>query len=195
MANSKPATAFLIHSCCWSLLIRHFANDEVDLDRLFEVCRNRSASRTAEGVHDFDSLWSSLQHPLVRPIIRGIGDATKQLSKIQRLNIGASNSTFLGPDCFGRLPIEIRLEIAAYLSTADFLGLRLVSRAMVPVFSLQSFWRTRFRVNGDRGFLNCLTDDRGKQKNWRSIYIVQQELNKHISTSGLCVDSGEIIVG
>mgnify|MGYP002717983455 FL=1 len=170
MANSKPATAFLIHSCCWSLLIRHFANDEVDLDRLFEVCRNRSASRTAEGVHDFDSLWSSLQHPLIRPIIRGIGDDTKQLSKIQRLNIGASNSTFLGPDCFGRLPIEIRLEIAAYLSTADFLGLRLVSRAMVPVFSLQSFWRTRFRVNGDRGFLNCLTDDRGKQKNWRSIY-------------------------
>lgn len=172
MANNKPATAFLIHSCCWSLLIRHFANGEVDLDRLFEVCRSRPASRTTNGLSssDFSSIWSSLQHPLQRPIIRGIGDATKQLSKIQRLNIGASNNTFIGADCFGLLPMEIRLEIAAYLSTADFLGLRLVSRAMVPVFSLQSFWRTRFRVNGDRGFLDCLADGPRKHKNWRSIY-------------------------
>jgi hypothetical protein len=47
MANSKPAKAFLVHLCCWSLLIKHFANEQVDLDRLFEVCRNRPSTRRA----------------------------------------------------------------------------------------------------------------------------------------------------
>lgn len=41
MAQSKPAKAFLIHECCWSLLIDHFTNEEeVNVDGLFEVCSN-----------------------------------------------------------------------------------------------------------------------------------------------------------
>lgn len=68
--------------------------------------------------------------------------------------------------------MEIRLEIAGYLSTVDFLSLRFASRAMALLFELQSFWKTRFRVNGDRGFLACLVDtpQRCKRKNWRSMY-------------------------
>ncbi|KAJ5970285.1 uncharacterized protein N7479_000203 [Penicillium vulpinum] len=77
-------------------------------------------------------------------------------------------------DCFGLLAMEIRLEIAGYLPTADFLKLRHVSRAMATLFELQSFWKTRFRVNGDRGFLACLVEAaqsrKSKNKNWRSIY-------------------------
>ncbi|CAG7948943.1 unnamed protein product [Penicillium nalgiovense] len=43
---------------------------------------------------------------------------------------------------------------------------------MVVVFGIQSFWRSRFSVNGDRGFLNCLAEDARsyESKNWRLIY-------------------------
>lgn len=174
MVFHQPVKAHLIHSCCWLLLTRHFANDEIDLDRLYEVCRNRPMSRTesylGSSSQQFSDVVRNLQHPLLRPVIRGIGDATKQISKIQRLNLGAGKSILFGADPFGLLPMEVRLEIAAYLPTADFLDLRSVSRMMALVFSLQSFWRTRFRINGDRGFLAFLTDDRSKRKNWRSIY-------------------------
>lgn len=47
MAKSKPAKAFLIHDCCWFLLTKHFGHDEIDLDRLFEVCKNIPASSKA----------------------------------------------------------------------------------------------------------------------------------------------------
>lgn len=180
MVFRKPPKAHLIHSCCWLLLTKHFANDEMDLGRLFEVCRNRPVSR--EDVYidslQFSEVSRNLQNPLLLPVIRGIGDATKQISKIQRLNLSAGKSIILGADPFGLLPMEVRLEIAAHLPTADFLEIRSVSRMMALVFSLQSFWRTRFRINGDRGFLAFLTDDRSKRKNWRSIYHCTANIEK-----------------
>lgn len=72
----------------------------------------------------------------------------------------------------------IRLEIATYLSTANFLDLRLVSGAMAPIFWLQSFWRTRFRVNGDRGFLVNLSDEPRKRNNWRAMYQCTARIEK-----------------
>jgi hypothetical protein len=199
LANNDPPKAFLIHSCCWSLLVRHFANDEVNLDRLFEVCRRRPVSRTSDYIREHSVLtWKSLPHPLLRPVIRGIGDATKKFSKIQRWNKIPSSNTILGADCFGLFPIEIRLEIAAYLSTADFLVLRLASRAMAPVFSLQSFWRTRFRINGDRGYLIRLSDEPHKRNNWRTMsrcttriekpYLRHWELRRRWINNGWLID-------
>lgn len=74
-------------------------------------------------------------------------------------------------DFFGRLPPEIREEIAAYLPTADFYNLRYVSRMISAIFSSQAFWATRFEVNGDRGFLSYLKARRrgGKapRRNWQ----------------------------
>ncbi|CAG8410519.1 unnamed protein product [Penicillium salamii] len=152
LANNKPPKAFLIHSCCWSLLRTHFTDNDIDVDRLFEVCKRRPASRTNNNSGDWILRMSCLQHPLLRPVIRGIGDVTKQLSKIQRSKKNPNNNIIFTNDAFNLFPMEIRLEIAAYLSTTDFLQLRLISRAMASVFSLQSFWKTRFRINGERGF-------------------------------------------
>ncbi|KAJ5488330.1 hypothetical protein N7453_011784 [Penicillium expansum] len=115
-----------------------------------------------------EGLW----YPLQRPVIKGIGDASKELSKTKGFKKGFSNKTTFRTDCFGLLAMEIRLEIAGYLSTVDFLSLRFASRTMAVLFELQSFWKTRFRVNGDRGFLACLADtpQNRKSKSWRSIY-------------------------
>lgn len=153
----------------------------MDLGRLFEVCRNRPTSRETSYIVNsqiFSEVSRNLEHPLLPPRIRGIGDATKQIAKIQRLNLGAGKSIPPGADPFGLLPMEVRLEIAAHLSTADFLKLRSISRMMALVFSLQSFWKTRFHINGDRGFLVSLTDDRSKRKNWRSIYHCTAKIEK-----------------
>ncbi|CAG8403814.1 unnamed protein product [Penicillium salamii] len=172
MAFARPPKAFFVHPDCWVLLTRHFAN-EMNLDRLFEVCRFRPASRTEEymcSMEKFPNLYRNIQHPLHRPTIRGIGNASKQISKIQRLDISKAEHILPGADCFGILPMEVRLEIAAYLPTVDFLNLRTVSRMMATVFSLQSFWKTRFRINGDRGYLAFLTENPFKRKNWQSIY-------------------------
>lgn len=39
MQAKQPPEAFLIHESCWSLLIQQFEGEEIDLDRLFEVCK------------------------------------------------------------------------------------------------------------------------------------------------------------
>jgi hypothetical protein len=43
---------------------------------------------------------------------------------------------------------------------------------MAAVFEIPSFWESRFRVDGDRGFLNCLVKDprNYESKDWRLIY-------------------------
>ncbi|CAG7965696.1 unnamed protein product [Penicillium nalgiovense] len=91
---------------------------------------------------------------------------------MKRKNTDSSNNPTSGTDCFGLLAMEIRLEIAAYLSTVGFFSLRYAPRAMALLFQLQTFWKTRFRVNGDRGFLAYLAEapQNRKRKNWRSIY-------------------------
>ncbi|KAJ5405785.1 hypothetical protein N7465_007069 [Penicillium sp. CMV-2018d] len=168
----QPPEAFLIHESCWSLLIRQFEGEEIDLDRLFEVCKEIPPS----GRSDFFTRYGTWYrfHPSKRPIIKGLRDAAKQFPKVPNTanHSGSKSSFVLHPDCFGNLPIEIRLQIANYLSTADFLSLRQSSRAMVVVFEFQSFWESRFSVNGDRGFLNCLVTDPRKyeSRNWRLIY-------------------------
>jgi hypothetical protein len=40
MVSIKPTCAFVIHQSCWSLLQTHFAVEEINVDRLFEVCRD-----------------------------------------------------------------------------------------------------------------------------------------------------------
>lgn len=121
-------------------------------------------------------------YPLKRPIVKGPREATKQFPKMPNTanRSGPESSLVLHSDCFRILPIETRVQIATYLSTVDFLSLRQSSRAMVVVFGMQSFWKSRFLVNGDRGFLNCLAADprNYESKNWRLIYCCTAKIDR-----------------
>lgn len=112
--------------------------------------------------------------PAKRPIIKGLQDAARQFPKMpkRRKHSGSKSRVVHDSDCFSILPLEIRVQIATYLRTADFLRLRQSSRAMAVVFGIESFWKSRFSQNGDRGFLNCLAENPRKResKNWRLIY-------------------------
>lgn len=79
---------------------------------------------------------------------------------------------------FKWIPLEIRLEIATYLSTVHFLNLRLCSRAMADIFEDQAFWKTRFFIHGDRGYLAFLTEGIQHARDWRLIYRCTHNLSK-----------------
>lgn len=54
MHKKKPPTAFLIHEICWFLLIQQFEGEEIDLERLFELCRDIPPP----GRPDYGSKWT-----------------------------------------------------------------------------------------------------------------------------------------
>lgn len=64
------------------------------------------------------------------------------------------------------------MQIAMYLATADFLVLRHASRSMAKVFDIQSFWKSRFHVVQDRGFLAYLANNPPDDEttDWRLMY-------------------------
>lgn len=108
--------------------------------------------------------------PTISKLMRWKSDPPGQSSTI--ISISAST------DCFGMLPAEIRTEISTYLETADMLHLRLASRVMATVFYSQPFWKSRFRIDRDRGYLAYLVDDakrlkkRYRKTNWMCLYHV-----------------------
>ena len=175
----RPPTAHLIHDRCWELLVKHFDDSsEIRLDRLFEVCRDvpwPNIEQRVAGREDFD--------PRKPPIIRGLRKAAQSRPKPNGACVGGNSSSGRPSmtDCFISLPVEIRMEIAAYLSTVDFLKVRCCSRAMAVIFTRQAFWKTRFLLTGDRGFLNYLLEDDRKNHDWRLIYCCTNNLDEYSS--------------
>lgn len=51
MHQKKTPKAFIIHECCWLLMVQQFEGEKIDLDRLFEVCKDIAPS----GRPDYDS--------------------------------------------------------------------------------------------------------------------------------------------
>lgn len=81
------------------------------------------------------------------------------------------------PGPFDMLPQEILEMIASLLRTSDFLPLRLVCRRMAALFHSQQFWRSRFLLNGERGYLNDFMKEQQRlvghsrqETDWRRVY-------------------------
>lgn len=53
MHIEKPHKAFLVHESCWSLLVQQFEGEDIDLNRLFEVCKEIPPP----GRRDYWSKW------------------------------------------------------------------------------------------------------------------------------------------
>ncbi|KAJ5735100.1 uncharacterized protein N7483_000225 [Penicillium malachiteum] len=85
-----------------------------------------------------------------------LDNAQKAPSRSSSFKANFENSVASDLDPFLLLSPELRLGIAQYLPTVNFLNLRLSSKAMVLIFDRQDFWKTRFCLYGDRGFLDFL---------------------------------------
>lgn len=92
--------------------------------------------------------------------------------KIQRK---LANLPKIPTDPFSSLPVELLEAIAVYLPTSDVLRLRLTTRAMTPIFTSKVFWKSRFSINGERGFLRPVINQEiegndAKEVDWRHLY-------------------------
>ncbi|KAJ5608859.1 hypothetical protein N7528_009426 [Penicillium herquei] len=97
-----------------------------------------------------------------------LDNAQKAPSRSGILEANFANAVDSNLDPFLLLPRELRLGIAQYLPTADFLNLRLSSKAMVSIFDSQVFWKTRFCLFSDLGLLDFL--EGAKCTDWRLLY-------------------------
>ncbi|OAX84059.1 hypothetical protein ACJ72_01563 [Emergomyces africanus] len=188
---------FVFHDACWSILQKVYQDKQIPLARILEVFHSLPVSLTDNvpnrdhnygGLVTLDDrcfLWfdelkrksilspkQQRLHPKANPY--EMVDIDDFLKDIQRSPPGSKSiytATSLSPtgDCFVRLPFEICNEIASYLPTADVLGLRLVSRTFVHIYWSQAFWRTRFSLNSDRGFLFEVWHQHDIE-DWRALY-------------------------
>lgn len=92
-----------------------------------------------------------------------------------RRHCGKVNPQKESQDCFQVLPLEIRFNIAQYISTLDFFSLRLSSKAIVTLFESSQFWRTRFSLDGEQGYFSYLEEE--NFQDWRLLYRYTQSSN------------------
>ncbi|KAE8401831.1 hypothetical protein BDV37DRAFT_285236 [Aspergillus pseudonomiae] len=142
------------HELCWERLEDHFNPGEIKLGTLRWILlrplrRGRGSLRyVSRGVRDLPTEPLFYQPSLEQLLRRGVRIPDRTPEVATQFARGR-NAT----DLFTVLPFEIKGIIAEQLNTRDILTLRTVSRAMEGVFFSSRFWRTRFEVNGERGFL------------------------------------------
>ncbi|KND91480.1 hypothetical protein TOPH_03696 [Tolypocladium ophioglossoides CBS 100239] len=191
-----------VHEACWALADEVFSPHPVPHTTLFEICECLPAPLAYTGLswgHDYGGLltindvdfypWedrvekrvpTDAQVLVAREDPRHV-DELKLLIREQPqappIRLSSTAQTVTGDeDCFGALPVEIRLLIACSLSTADAANLRLASRAFTFVFQDGQFWASRFTTSGDRSWIfeapEWVRDAEAsnRQLDWRWLY-------------------------
>ncbi|OJJ45309.1 hypothetical protein ASPZODRAFT_167768 [Penicilliopsis zonata CBS 506.65] len=165
---------YLIHELCWSRLLAHF--DQISLDRLFEVFKYMPSAMYTERLETLRYV-----NPDQLPSVTTCREVKEEFPTPSQAICDSMN--IISPyDCFALLPLELRVEIAAHLSTMDYLGLRYCSRAMAAVFNNEAFWKTRFLVHRERGFFAYLADNQPNglsSTGWRLIYHRTNRVNRY----------------
>ncbi|KAI9369387.1 hypothetical protein BJX61DRAFT_545605 [Aspergillus egyptiacus] len=171
---------FLFHECCWQAFQGYFQTEDVQYDRLYDVLRK---------VMPFKGLNHAPYSPSPLRPLRGADllATVKHAPTPPRRSPRRTKCCLQNPsDVFRRLPVEIKEEIASLLPLRDFLSLRHASRAMTPLFASNQFWRSRFRVGGERAYLQYLLRDPavdGEQVEWREIYQASSQFLRVCDTA------------
>ncbi|RAH64503.1 uncharacterized protein BO66DRAFT_463998, partial [Aspergillus aculeatinus CBS 121060] len=163
----RQTDVYLIHEVCWHRLLEHFGPDELHLGSLFEALElspyTPGHSHCAFTPDSHPSFWSTFEDqeirregrfglPALEELMRFPTDPPLPAPYITKRR-RASHRRRTGRDGFQCLPLEIIEAIAILLPTRDVLHLRCASRGFVGIFSSRAFWKTRFEINGERGFL------------------------------------------
>ncbi|KAH8693828.1 hypothetical protein BGW36DRAFT_361664 [Talaromyces proteolyticus] len=170
---------YMFHDRCWNRLMEHFCPGEFDPVSLHQALKyfprppvpwpfylsepRQTVGRRKYGVFALPTIEQLMQPTKATP--EPADWVAEGLAATYR------NKT----DLFSRLPIEICEIIAVHLPTRDFLSLRRVSRAMALIFTSMHFWRSRFFINEERGYLHPLiqkwTSEKGNSTiDWRLLY-------------------------
>ncbi|CEL06182.1 hypothetical protein ASPCAL07289 [Aspergillus calidoustus] len=160
--------ALTIHESCWQYLQRHIGEDNVNLDRLWEIFASMPHPRELKHYDQCDPAHSL---PNLRHWLKGADECPMPSANSANCRKLRKRSTDTS-DCFANLPFELRESIAVLLPTRDYVSLRQASRAMLPIFHDNIFWKSRFWQDGERGFFEDSTLDLASASvvNWRLAY-------------------------
>ncbi|GKZ38028.1 hypothetical protein AbraIFM66950_009942 [Aspergillus brasiliensis] len=180
---------YLFHEPCWQRLVKHFSPHEFDVGYVFEALEYLPLP----SFHDcnkripFDLeppyMWDAVDDgPESRSLPADLKDLMKCAKAPPMLWCPVLSPFPMVADPFQRLPLEIIEVIAVLLPTRDVLNLRQVSRGAAPIFGSLAFWKTRFDLNAERGFLwpvvrNLRTTEKGHGFDWRLLYHCTCHLN------------------
>ncbi|KAF9884489.1 hypothetical protein FE257_001750 [Aspergillus nanangensis] len=194
-SHQKP-DLYYFDEQCWRRLRDHFGPAEFHLTSLYEAMQRLPLPRQ----YDFSSHVSLPGRLGIRPE-RYIDDCNyprpirpgqfpfPSLEELMRFGRDPPKPLGVVPvpndvptDGFQRLPAEILGMISMLLPTQTALDLRLITRAAIPIFASSSFWRSRFDINAERGFLfpiirKFTTPERKHKIDWRLLYHCTSQLN------------------
>ncbi|KAF7122735.1 hypothetical protein CNMCM5793_000845 [Aspergillus hiratsukae] len=189
---------YLFHeNPCWDHLLEHFGPDKLDLASLFEALEGLHLPRdytfpsyaslpgriglcdwpgTEDDKHEFPILPGRFPLPSLEELMRFAKDPPNPLAIIARRPVNHPT------DGFEQLSLETLVIISSMLPTKEALDLRHVTRAAMPLFASSKFWRTRFAINGERGFLlpivrKFFPPEGNQEIDWRLLYHCTARLN------------------
>lgn len=194
-SSLRDLNGYAFHDRCWNLIMEHFSPWEFDFESLYEALEclpwpegsaslsmsyqlsletNHSLMYIAPWIHQIRNRHNREGcDPFILPTLEQLMQpSTSFPASPQGI---AKGSLYHNPtDPFNVLPLELREGIAMQLPTHDVLNLRCCSRAMVPMFSNNFFWATRFAIDGERGFLHPLVkqffQNARNDIDWRFLY-------------------------
>lgn len=193
----EPPEAFTFHETCWTDFVRLFAPGKLSLNALIEVCRVipysealqrplKASCHIQESWDNYSRLWrdwklverqSAVFNLAVHPTLRGdkyeLGMFDRRLRSIRLPEKQWDR------DVFQELTFDIIISIASFLPVEDIIKFCSVSKATYAaksVFECQSFWKSRFFVDGEQGYLNWLLDKEvklfsGTAFNWKRLFF------------------------
>ncbi|KEY83941.1 hypothetical protein F box [Aspergillus fumigatus] len=182
---------------CWDHLLEHFGTDKLHLASLFEALERLPLPRdytfpsyaslpgriglenwvgTKDDAHEFPILPGRFPLPRLDELMRFTKGPPKHSPIIAQRPVNHPI------DGFGRLSFDILVVISSMLPTKEALDLRLVTRAAIPLFASSQFWKTRFRIDRERGFLLPIVGKFSPPQgdhgiDWRLLYHCTARLN------------------
>ncbi|XRM46568.1 hypothetical protein ABZX51_009597 [Aspergillus tubingensis] len=179
MPEHDQTDLYVFHEPCWRRLVSHFSPTEFDVGFVFEaleylplplLCgRHESTPTGLLFPYKWEAVDEGLGH---QPDYANLDDLMRFAKALPSPWRPVMSSAQFVADIFQRLPLELIEMIAVLLPTRDVLHLRQVSRGVAPIFSSLAFWKTRFDLNAERGFLwpvvrDIMNTAKGNGFDWR----------------------------
>ncbi|GKZ26674.1 hypothetical protein AbraCBS73388_002925 [Aspergillus brasiliensis] len=182
MPEHDQTDLYVFHEPCWQRLVKHFSPHEFDVGYVFEALEYlplpfiRGIDESTPLRLHAPYMWEAVDEGFEsQPEFANLNDLVRSAKPPPKPWRPAMPSSPIVADNFRRLPLEIIEMIAVLLSTQDVLYLRQVSRGVAPIFGSLTFWKTRFDLNGERGFLwpvvrDLISTEKGHGFDWRLLY-------------------------
>ncbi|PYH65921.1 F-box domain protein [Aspergillus vadensis CBS 113365] len=182
MPEHDQTDLYVFHEPCWRRLVSHFSPTEFDVGFVSEaleylplplLCGHHEPTPTGlKPPYMWEAVKEGLGH---QPNYADLDDLMRFAKAPPSPWRPVMSSAPFVVDPFQRLPLELIEMIAVLLPTRDVLHLRQVSRGVASVFSSSAFWKTRFDLNAERGFLwpvvrDIINTAKGNVFDWRLLY-------------------------